>query len=76
MSSQILVKIRMMRARNVVCGPRKGDEIPTLCYLWVMPLRCFKCVHVKQKNQNTLYWTKSNKGVSYSICNTSRTFGL
>jgi len=66
----------MVHARNVVCGPRKGDEIPTLCYLWVMSLRCFKCVRVKQKNQNTLYWTKSNKGVFYCIYNASRTFGL
>ena len=48
-SSQILVKIRMVRARNVVCGLRKGDEIPTLCYLWVMPLRCFKCVRVNKR---------------------------
>jgi len=66
----------MVRALNVVCGLRKGDEISTSCYLWVMPLRCFKCIRVKQKNQNTLYWTKSNKGVSYSICNALRTFGL
>ena len=38
-SSQILVKITMVRARNVICGPRKGDEIPTLSFLWVLPLK-------------------------------------
>jgi len=23
----------------MICGPRKGDEIPTLSLLWVMPLK-------------------------------------